>query len=57
MARLNHSFVREIIKQKNYRKWWVAEQLGISRRTLHRWLSGETEDRGGPEKSDTWISG
>jgi|TARA_Y100000310_G_C20666317_1_gene807688 DNA-binding Xre family transcriptional regulator len=44
MARLNHSFVREIIKQKNYRKWWVAEQLGISRRTLHRWLSGETED-------------
>jgi len=39
---LNREFVNARIDELELRRWWVAEQLDVSRRTLHRWLTGST---------------
>lgn len=43
MVTLNQQYVVSRIEQLELRRWWLAEQLGINRRTLQRWLNGETE--------------
>ncbi len=48
MPRLNHQFVVNQIDAHQLRRWWVAEQLGISRRTLQRWLNGSTANISNP---------
>ncbi len=43
MVNLNREFVIAKIESLGLRRWWLAEQLGINRRTLHRWLNGQTQ--------------
>ena len=42
MAKLNAVVSRDLIERRGLQHWWIAEQIGINRRTLHRWLSGKT---------------
>jgi len=42
LGALNRDFVNARIDELELRRWWVAEQLDVSRRTLHRWLTGST---------------
>jgi transcriptional regulator with XRE-family HTH domain len=42
MSAIDPGLVTDRIEQLQLRRWWVAEQLGISRRTLQRWLNGST---------------
>ncbi|MEM7364626.1 MAG: hypothetical protein AAF525_11415 [Pseudomonadota bacterium] len=42
MPSLNLETTNNLIKAKSLQRWWIAEQLNIDRRTLHRWLTGKT---------------
>jgi tetratricopeptide (TPR) repeat protein len=42
VAGLNTTIVRDLIDRRGLQQWWIAEQLGINRRTLYRWLTGQT---------------
>ncbi len=42
MSRLNADYVVRRIDELGLRRWWIAEQTGVDRRTLHRWLAGKT---------------
>ncbi len=44
MPRLKQGFIIDRFEARQMRRWWVAEQLGISRRTLLRWLNGVTAE-------------
>jgi len=37
----NHP-IHEAIRIQKLKRWWVAEQIGVHRTTLRRWLRGET---------------
>ena len=36
---LNHQAIAQIISERGYKLWWVAEQLNINERTLSRWIN------------------
>lgn len=40
---INPSAIDDLLKRQNLKQWWVAEQLGIDRKTLTRWLTGQTK--------------
>lgn len=40
LVRLDPNAIRETIGNQELKRWWVAEQAGIHRTTLRRWLSG-----------------
>lgn len=42
MPCLRHAFANRRIDELGLRRWWIAEQLGVSQRTLRRWLTGRT---------------
>ena len=42
MQKLDTQRIRDQIEARQLKRWWVAEQLAINRRTLHRWLSKPT---------------
>ena len=44
MPKLNLDITNTLIEGRNLRRWWIAEKLDIDRRTLHRWLTGRTEN-------------
>ena len=39
--RLNCDEVKRQIGNQDLKRWWVAEQAGVHKSTLRRWLSGE----------------
>ena len=41
-ARLNAFAVGRRIEAAGLRQWWIAEQIGVDRKTVARWLSGKT---------------
>ncbi len=41
--RLNCPRVRGLIHEQNLKKYWVAEEAGIHKTTLRRWLSGRID--------------
>lgn len=42
VSKLNSGFLVTRIDDLGLRRWWIAEQIGVDRRTLYRWLSGKT---------------
>lgn len=41
--RLKLEFIRPFISQEDFKRWWLAESVGIHKSTLRRWLSGEIQ--------------
>jgi hypothetical protein len=41
--RLNVGHIAEELSRQDLKRWWVAEQAGIHKTTLRRWLSGRIE--------------
>ncbi|MDP3614968.1 MAG: helix-turn-helix transcriptional regulator, partial [Rubrivivax sp.] len=39
--RLNATALRQRLAQLGLRQWWLAEQLGVDRRTVLRWVNGQ----------------
>lgn len=37
---LNHVFVKNRIAERGLKQWWLAEQIGVDRKTVVRWLQG-----------------
>lgn len=40
---LNISFLDNRIKELELKKWWLAEEIGVDRKTVGRWLTGQTK--------------
>lgn len=40
MLTLDLKIIEETIFEQDLKRWWVAEQAGVHRTTLRRWLSG-----------------
>jgi tetratricopeptide (TPR) repeat protein len=40
-AALNATALRNLMAQRGLRQWWLAEQLGVDRRTVLRWVNGQ----------------
>lgn len=40
-ALLDSSFVQNRIKELELRQWWIAEQIGVSQKTIMRWANGK----------------
>lgn len=40
---LNLSFLDNRIKELELKKWWLAEEIGVDRKTVGRWLTGQTK--------------
>jgi tetratricopeptide (TPR) repeat protein len=38
---LNATALRNLMAQRGLRQWWLAEQLGVDRRTVLRWVNGQ----------------
>ena len=38
---LNHDALKTAVERKQLKQWWIAEQVGVSRYTVLRWLSGK----------------
>ena len=38
---LNSTYVRNRIAELGLRQWWLAEQIGVDRRTVMRWVNGQ----------------
>ena len=38
---LNTSWLRNRLAQLGLRQWWLAEQLGVDRKTVLRWVNGQ----------------
>lgn len=43
LYRVNPEIIRTVVRQKELKFWWVAEQAGIHKTTLRRWLSGKIQ--------------
>ena len=41
LMKLQAGAVREAIRRQDLKRYWVAEQAGIHKTTLRRWLSGD----------------
>jgi tetratricopeptide (TPR) repeat protein len=37
---INLSFLKNRVTELGYKQWWLAEQVGVDRKTVSRWLSG-----------------
>ncbi len=37
---LRRDAIRGLIKEQELKNWWVAEEAGVHKTTLRRWLSG-----------------
>ena len=37
---LNSSYVRDQLRIQGIRQWWLAERLGVTPRTVCRWVNG-----------------
>lgn len=38
---LNHDALKAAVERKQLKQWWLAEQIGVSRYTVLRWLNGK----------------
>ena len=38
---LNATWLRNRVAELGLRQWWLAEQLGLDRRTVLRWINGQ----------------
>ena len=38
---LNATALRNCVAERGLRQWWLAEQLGVDRRTVLRWINGQ----------------
>lgn len=38
---LNATALRNLMAQRGLRQWWLAEQLGVDRKTVLRWVNGQ----------------
>lgn len=38
---INLSFLKNRVVELGYKQWWLAEQIGVDRKTVNRWLSGQ----------------
>lgn len=43
LQKIDSEAVRKAIGEQCLKRWWVAEQAGIHRTTLRRWLSGNIQ--------------
>ena len=41
LAALNATALRNLMAQRGLRQWWLAEQRGVNRRTVLRWVNGQ----------------
>jgi hypothetical protein len=41
--RLQSEEIAKLIAREKLKRWWVAEQAGIHKTTLRRWLSGHID--------------
>lgn len=48
---LNATALRNRIAELGLRQWWLAEQLGVDRRTVLRWVNGQVRTIG-PERAE-----
>jgi len=39
--RLRSNAVRQLIQTQQLKRWWLAEEVGVHKTTLKRWLSGK----------------
>ncbi len=37
---LNQSFLKNRVIELGFKQWWLAEQIGVDRKTVSRWLNG-----------------
>lgn len=37
---LNLSFLKNRVTELGFKQWWLAEQIGVDRKTVNRWLNG-----------------
>ncbi len=40
---LNSIFLKNRIIELGLKQWWLAEQIGVDRKTVHRWLQGQVK--------------
>ena len=40
---LRRDAINNLIREQELKKWWVAEEAGVHKTTLRRWLSGRIE--------------
>ncbi len=40
---LNITFFDNRMKELDLKRWWVAEEIGVDRKTVSRWLTGQTK--------------
>lgn len=40
---LNSSFLRDRLTELDIKQWWLAEQVGVDRKTITRWIQGKVK--------------
>lgn len=55
---LNHIFLKNRIAELGIKQWWLAEQVGVDRKTVIRWIQGQVRSvhRENAEKLATILS-
>lgn len=43
LYKVNPEVIRSVVREKDLKFYWVAEQAGIHKTTLRRWLSGKIQ--------------
>ncbi len=43
MLPLRHEFLQARVLELNLKQWWLAEQVGVDRKTVTRWLNGQVQ--------------
>ncbi|MGZ5280378.1 MAG: helix-turn-helix transcriptional regulator, partial [Pseudobdellovibrionaceae bacterium] len=41
--RLNHVFLKNRVTELGIKQWWLAEQVGVDRKTVIRWIQGQVK--------------
>lgn len=40
---LNHIFIKNRLAELDIKQWWLAEQIGVDRKTVTRWIQGQVK--------------